>query len=119
MGLNDAQTGLQVPLEAVISTQELSLRPPRPPNSDALNRALITLAQTLARSPQHILKELVEAALDLCGAHSAGISLLEEENGRKIFRWHALAGQYAPISMARHLANSVRVEPYWIRTRFN
>ena len=96
MGLNDAQKGLQVPLESVISTQELSLRPPRQPNSDALNRALITLAQTLARSPQHILKELVETALDLCRAHSAGISLLEEENGQKIFRWHALAGQYAP-----------------------
>jgi len=96
MGVNDAQTGLQVPLELVISTQELSLRPPRPPNSDALNRALITLAQTLARSPQHILQELVETALDLCRAHSAGISLLEEENGQKIFRWHALAGQYAP-----------------------
>jgi transcriptional regulator with PAS, ATPase and Fis domain len=96
MGLDDSHTGLQVPLELVISTQELSLRPPRPPNSDALNRALITLAQTLARSPQHILKELVESALGLCSAHSAGISLLEEENGRKIFRWHALAGQYAP-----------------------
>ena len=96
MGLIDAQTGLQVPLEAVITTKELSLRPPRPPNSDALNRALITLAQTLARSPQHILKELVAAALGLCSAHSAGISLLEEENGRKIFRWHALAGQYSP-----------------------
>ena len=67
MGLNDAQTGLQVPLESVISTQELSLRPSRSPNSEALNSALITLAQTLARSPQHILKELVEAAPALAG----------------------------------------------------
>ena len=96
MGLNDAQTVLQVPLESVISTQELSLRPPRPPNSEALSSALITLAQTLARSPQHILKQLVETALDLCSAESAGISLLEEEDGRKIFRWHAVAGELAP-----------------------
>ena len=44
MELNDAQMGSQVPLELVISTRELSLRPPRPPNSDGLNRALITLA---------------------------------------------------------------------------
>ncbi len=96
MAVDDAKTGLQVPLESVISTQELSFRPSRLPNSEALNRALVTLAQTLARSPQYILKELAERALDLCSAHSAGISLLEEENGQKIFRWHALAGQYAP-----------------------
>jgi PAS domain S-box-containing protein len=30
----------------------------------------------------------------LCHAHSSGISLLEEEDGRKIFRWHALGGKY-------------------------
>jgi transcriptional regulator with GAF, ATPase, and Fis domain len=57
---------------------------------------LVTLAQTLASSPENILQQLVESALELCPAQSAGISLLEEENGRKIFRWHALAGQYAP-----------------------
>jgi transcriptional regulator with GAF, ATPase, and Fis domain len=96
MGIDKAQASLQVPLESVICTQELSLRPARQPNSEALNGALVTLAQTLAHSPEHILKQLVETALDLCRAHSAGISLLEEENGRKIFRWHALAGQYAP-----------------------
>ena len=57
---------------------------------------MVTLAQTLASSPENILQQLVESALELCPAQSAGISLLEEENGRKIFRWHALAGQYAP-----------------------
>jgi len=96
MGIDEAQASLQVPLESVICTQELSLRPARQPDSEALNGALVTLAQTLAHSPAHILKQLVETALDLCRAHSAGISLLEEENGRKIFRWHALAGQYVP-----------------------
>ena len=29
-------------------------------------------------------------------AQRAGVSLLEEEEGRPIFRWHALAGRYAP-----------------------
>jgi len=57
---------------------------------------LVALAQTLANSPEHVLQQLVEAALELCRAQSAGISLLEEENGRKIFRWHGIAGQFAP-----------------------
>ena len=43
-----------------------------------------------------ILQQLVETALELCGAQSAGISLLEEENGQPIFRWHGVAGEYAP-----------------------
>ncbi|MEO8052058.1 MAG: sigma 54-interacting transcriptional regulator [Acidobacteriota bacterium] len=50
----------------------------------------------MAKSPVHILQQLAETALQLCHAESSGISLLEEEeNGRKIFRWHAVAGQYA------------------------
>ncbi len=86
----------QVPLESVLCTQELNNRPARSPDYEALAGALVTLSQALATSPEQILQQLVEAALDLCRAQSAGISLLEEENGRKIFRWHALAGQFAP-----------------------
>jgi hypothetical protein len=36
-----------------------------------------------------------ELLLTLCNAHSAGVSILEEEDGRQLFRWHALAGVYA------------------------
>ena len=96
VGSDQAETMLPVPLEAVICTQELILRPARQPDFEALNDALITLAQTLANSPALILQQLVETALELCSAQSAGISLLEEENGRKIFRWHGVAGRYAP-----------------------
>jgi signal transduction histidine kinase len=49
----------------------------------------------LASSPKDILQRLVEAALELCEAGSAGISLMEEENGEQIFRWHALTGALA------------------------
>ena len=96
MGFDEAKAGLEVPLEAVIRTQELNLRPPRQPNFEALAGALVTLAQTLANSPEEILQQLVETALKLCQAQSAGISLLEEEDGRNIFRWHGVAGRYAP-----------------------
>jgi signal transduction histidine kinase len=85
-----------VSLESVLTTAELSRRPSRPPDYQAENQALVALAQELANSPSSILQQLVETALKLCRAHSAGISLLEEEAGRKIFRWHAIAGQWAP-----------------------
>ncbi len=95
MGVIHHQASLPVPLESVICTEELNRRPARPPNSEALAGALVTLAQALAGSPEQVLQELVKNALDLCAAQSAGISLLEEEEGRKIFRWHGLAGRYA------------------------
>ena len=95
MGLPEAQSRLRAPLASVLCTQELNRRPARPPNFEALTGALVRLAQTLANSPEHLLQQLVETQLELCRAQSAGISLLEEENGRKIFRWHGLAGRYA------------------------
>src|ERR1700678_2343171 len=85
-----------VPLESVICTLELNRRHPREPDFEAMTGALVTLARTMAASPERTLQQLVDTALTLCRAQSAGISLLEEENGKKIFRWHALAGEYAP-----------------------
>jgi len=96
MEVASAQESMPLPLEAVISTQKLDLRPARQPDFEAMNHALLTLAQTLANSPEKILQQLVETALKLCRAQSAGLSLLEEENNRKIFRWHGVAGEYAP-----------------------
>jgi len=74
----------------------LNLRPPRPRDNEALIRALVSLSQTLANAPERILQELAETALSLCLAHSSGISLLEEEHGQPIFRWHGVAGEYEP-----------------------
>ena len=85
-----------VPLESVIASNELTRRQCRQPDHEAVNRALVTLAQQMANSPRDLLQKLADTALALCQAHSSGISLLEEENGRDIFRWHAVAGQYAP-----------------------
>ncbi len=79
-------------LNSVISTA-LSQRPSGAPNYAAENRALITLMQALATSPDGILQTLVETALIVCHAHSAGISLLD--NDGKSFHWPAIAGQWA------------------------
>ena len=47
----------------------------------------------MAVSPTDLLQKLVETALALCHAHSAGISMLEDD--RKRFRWIAIAGRWA------------------------
>ena len=84
-----------LPLDSVIANQELGRRRPRHRMDDALRQALADLARELASSPRRVLQKLSDTALELCHAHSAGISLLEEENGRQIFRWHAVSGHWA------------------------
>lgn len=80
-------------LRSVLSTDELSKRPSRTPDYAAECRALIALAEQLATSPGEILQKLVETALELCCAQSAGISLLEPDG--KHFYWPAVSGQWA------------------------
>jgi hypothetical protein len=72
-------------LRSVLSAEEFNRRASRPPDYEAENRALIDLAQAMAISPDGILQKLAEAALRLCRAHSAGLSLLEEGDLRKNF----------------------------------
>ena len=81
-------------VDSVVATTELERRPTRAPRYEAENRALVELARHLAVSPDDILQKLVETSLELCEAHSAGISLIEEEDGRRIFRWSAIAGMF-------------------------
>lgn len=59
---------------------------------DALRR----VTQAFAEHPESVLQELVEVAVDCCGADSAGISL-EEPNatGEPTFRWVAISGSFA------------------------
>jgi PAS domain S-box-containing protein len=80
-------------LQSVLSIAELRKRPSRAPDYAAESRALIALAEELARSPVGILQKLAVTALTLCSAQSAGISLLEADGKR--FYWPAIAGQWA------------------------
>jgi hypothetical protein len=82
-------------LAEYIATAELDGRPPREPDHAAENRALVALAERdLA---QGSLEHLVQVALELCGAQSAGISLAEDNDGRPVFRWRAAAGRFATL----------------------
>jgi signal transduction histidine kinase len=71
---------------------ELETRPRRSPNYEHENRALAVLAREMAANPRNMLQKLVEVAADLCGADTAGISLLDGD----VFRWEAVAGMLAP-----------------------
>ena len=82
-------------LRSMLSTAELCRRPSRAPDYEAENKALIALAQSMASSPEGILQKLADTALTLCRAHSAGLSLLEEDDQRSNFHWRAIAGQWA------------------------
>lgn len=85
-----------LPLETTIITDERSIRPSRPLDYQALNTTLVQLARKMAEAPRDILQELANVVLRFCRGQSAGISLAEEENGQRVFRWHAVAGRYAP-----------------------
>jgi signal transduction histidine kinase/CheY-like chemotaxis protein len=92
-----------VPLESVLRTEELKRRASRAPDYRAENEALLALAQELTHSPGSVLKTLVDTALKLCRAHSAGVSLLEQGPPGALdplgdhFRWHAVAGAWSPL----------------------
>ena len=53
------------------------------------------LAHAFVDKPETILQELVNAAVKLCGADSAGISIEQEERTEtNFYKWVATAGQY-------------------------
>jgi hypothetical protein len=99
------QTAAHIPLEAVLTTAELASRPSRPANFEIVNTAFRSLVKSRPKSAEDTLQKFTELLLPLCDAHSAGVSILEEQGNRKFFRWHAIAGIYAPYrwgSMPRH-----------------
>jgi C4-dicarboxylate-specific signal transduction histidine kinase len=83
-----------VPLQAILCTEELRLRPSRPADYEKENRALVALASALADSPQTILQTLADKVLAILEADSAGLSLLTKDTKR--FYWAAIAGAWRP-----------------------
>src|SRR5277367_3092694 len=54
------------------------------------------LSRALVERPETILQELVSAAVDLCGADSAGISIEKEDGSdQEFYHWIATAGAYS------------------------
>lgn len=82
-------------LSDVLVTDELSQRPTRVPDHELENQTLRELARRMAGEPQEVVQAVVEAALRLCGADSAGIGVREQAaEGDENYRWVALGGAY-------------------------
>ncbi len=85
-----------IPLDEVLITEELDRRPSREPGFQAESQALVGLMKNLQSSTSdNTLQALADAALQLCRAHSSGLSVLENTPGTDVFRWTAAAGQWA------------------------
>ncbi|GAA6615380.1 PAS domain S-box protein [Scytonema sp. NUACC26] len=83
-------------LNDILITEELSQRAPRTPDWCFQAQAMQSVARQMASHSQTLLQSLVDIALDLCNAGSAGVSLLEKTpNGEEVFRWNVLAGALA------------------------
>lgn len=90
----------RTPLDDVIATHLLGERPFRVRTPESEARAMSALKRALAGSPRAVLQKLTEVALELCNAQSAGVSLPEEVDGRRVFRWHAVAGGFGHLLFA-------------------
>ena len=85
-----------VSLESILCTEELRLRPSRPPDYEKENRALVLLAGALADSRANILQTLAETILEVTQCDSSGLSLLTTHDGGERFYWPAIAGVWKP-----------------------
>ena len=91
---NFETTGLEVlELEFDTTFASRSLHPRKPL---AQMHAMQRLVRAFVERPDTILQELVEVAVDLCGAESAGISI-EKRDGTDadFYHWIAMAGAYS------------------------
>ena len=90
------RAGDEVCLDDILITCELDERPTRPPNLAAENAAFVAQTSRLAdgASVDEVLSSLVDAAIELCGAGTAGLSMLDDSAaGGAVFRWTHMAGE--------------------------
>jgi PAS domain S-box-containing protein len=89
------------PLQSILCTEELHLRPSRPPDYEKENHALVKLMSALADSPATIFRTLAETIQNITQCDSAGLSLLTRDgktphvDGDR-FYWPAIAGMWNP-----------------------
>jgi signal transduction histidine kinase len=94
-------------VDDVVASHVLRERPARVPDYAAENRTLVELAEALADSPATLLDQVVAAVVDLTGAESAGVTLIEEAPGDgPVLRWHSTAGVMAGRSGTMPRSNS-------------
>lgn len=85
-----------VSLEDVLITPELLRRSTRAPLFEKENHVICELVEQLTTEPEGVLQRVAELSIELCGADSAGISILEQSGDGGIFRRDAVAGDVTP-----------------------
>jgi hypothetical protein len=81
-------------LRDLLADSGFPLRAVKTGNANRESMALRRLSRLFAEAPESVLQELVNTAVEFCGADSAGISLEEPEDGT--FLWIVVAGSFAP-----------------------
>lgn len=93
-----AQIQLPDPIGAVFITDQLADRAAAAPDFLREKLAIQDLAHVMIEQPSQVLARLVKLGMEICGAESAGISILEPESAQ--FRWFALSGVLATFEGA-------------------
>ena len=79
-------------IEDVWITSALYSRTPRDVSQSEEIASLKDIAAMVQTTPKEILTALMQQALILCPADTAGLSVLHEDDGGKLFHWDAMAG---------------------------
>lgn len=83
-------------VDAIITTHLIGARRDRRRNFERENELLQDLALRLADSDRMLLDRLVEAAVVICEAGSAGLSVHgTDTDGHAVLKWEAVAGEYS------------------------
>ncbi len=93
MDLVDGQPDSGFVLRDLLTDSGFPARATMPRNVNRESVALRRLSRVFAEKPESVLQELVNTAVEFCGADSAGISLEEPDDGT--FRWIVVAGSFA------------------------
>jgi signal transduction histidine kinase len=101
-------------LDEVLVTSRLRSRRRRP-NLEDENAALRKLAQVMAETPERLVDTLLNIALELCEAGSAGLTVMETlSSGDEVFRWTNMVGAMSPyvgrVSPKEETASYITVE---------
>jgi hypothetical protein len=108
--------GCTAKLAARLITPELAHRSSRPADHAGENAVLVALARMMAHQPDNLLQSLVEQAISLCRAGTAGICVLKTDAEGEYFSVEALAGALISESGRYFPSRFPRSGPTTVRT---
>ena len=85
-------------LTDVLMTADLGNRPVRPIQSSFMNSVIVDLEYQIADDPLNCMQGLARAVMELTGAQSSGVSLLDHNKSKSSFKWYAVSGKWKEYS---------------------